>query len=110
MHVHVRSSLLDGHDIRVVTVADITEHMSVRRELLAVKDKQKLALETTGAGVWEIDVANHTIEFDSSCHRLLGFPDGSLNGSVEVLDDSMHPDDAQPIADDQKESNDDASS
>ena len=75
------------------TVEDITERMRSEAELRRRDEIWKLALESTGDGVWDWDVAAGMTAMSSRCLEIYGFSERDPRVSPLGLDQRTHPDD-----------------
>lgn len=88
----VKSQILpDGGMVR--TVADVTEHLHIKAELQENEARWKLALESTGDGLWDLQVQTGQEYLSPSLLRMYGFDPGDLNPTMEDRDHHTHPDD-----------------
>ncbi|MFN7983109.1 MAG: PAS domain S-box protein [Vicinamibacterales bacterium] len=67
---------------------DITERVTARRLNAESEERLKLALESSNAGVWLLDLASNLSISDERTHRILGLPPGpalSLDTAMTVI-------------------------
>ena len=82
------------------TVEDITERVRAEAELRQRDEIWKLALESTGDGVWDWNIAQNTAVLSPRCQEMYGYARDTLRGQVARLDERTHPDDvAQMLRD-----------
>ena len=106
MWVSCRGQVLDrdgnGIPTRIAgTDTDITELINSRKSIDTLQRRHKLALETSGVGVWEVDVGAQTFMCDTQLAQIHDFPNdaGKLCAAgteypFEIWKQSLHPDDA----------------
>jgi diguanylate cyclase (GGDEF)-like protein/PAS domain S-box-containing protein len=84
----------DGSAARIIgTDLDITARKEAEGQIERLKQRFELALEATRIGVFEADLADHTVQFDDTLIEILG-----LTGEPRVMDGDawqkvIHPDD-----------------
>jgi diguanylate cyclase (GGDEF)-like protein/PAS domain S-box-containing protein len=90
--LEVRSqSLPSGGMVR--TVADVTDHVQAAASAKESEDRWKLALESTGDGVWDWYVQTGKEFFSPRLLQMCGYGDDDLNSLAEEFDNRTHPDD-----------------
>lgn len=84
--------------------SDVTEYVRAREraEALAAKlgeseERLRRVVESSGAGLWDLDAATGHIEADARLIELMGLPPG-LPFNLEVALDSLHPDDRARVS------------
>ena len=94
--VHSMGTTLWEHDRpvkRTATVQDITQR---KRSETAVRDNEqrwKLALESTGDGMWDWHLPSGEEFFSKRLLEMYGFAEGELLNIPQALDQRTHPDD-----------------
>ena len=76
-----------------VAIMDIDDLANARHNLLKVKSRLELALDAASAGVWELDVATMTFNFDDMCCSYLRLNTKSSTLSFYSFLKLVHPDD-----------------
>ncbi|NNE01320.1 MAG: PAS domain-containing protein, partial [Pirellulaceae bacterium] len=96
-HCRVRSTRVDTHSQQwaVATIMDISDHVAVGQRLQRTHDRQNVAIETSKLGIWDVDVRSAQVVFDRRYHRMLGYPDGQLNGPSAAARELVHPEDLE---------------
>lgn len=64
-----------------------------QRALVETEARWHLALEGSGFGVFDWDVAEDRLVYSSQYHRLLGYEPGALGGGIGQWQERVHPDD-----------------
>lgn len=94
--LEVKSKLLeDGSMVR--TFADVTDYILAQKALQANEARWKLALESTGDGVWDLHVPTGEEYLSPGLLRMYGFEEGDLNPSINDRDKHTHPDDIERV-------------
>jgi diguanylate cyclase (GGDEF)-like protein/PAS domain S-box-containing protein len=94
--LEVKSKLLhDGSMVR--TFADVTDYVLAQKALQTNEARWKLALESTGDGVWDLTVQTGEEYLSPGLLRMYGFEDGDLNPSINDRDKHTHPDDIERV-------------
>jgi diguanylate cyclase (GGDEF)-like protein/PAS domain S-box-containing protein len=75
------------------TVEDITVSHQAQVELEQSEERWKLALESTGDGVWDWYVQTGDEFFSRRCKEIYGFAEDEIPNRSEALDGRTHPDD-----------------
>ncbi|HEY5364600.1 MAG TPA: PAS domain S-box protein, partial [Aestuariivirga sp.] len=77
---------------------DITEQKRTEEALASSQRRWAFALENTGQGVWEADVAKNTVYYSPMWKRIRGFDvDEEVDSNSEVWLSRVHPDDRDRI-------------
>lgn len=74
------------------------EMAEVNERLRDVEERWRFALESTGAGVWDLNVPTSKILFSSRCKDMLGYADDEIGTRMEDWDQHVHPDDMAGLA------------
>jgi diguanylate cyclase (GGDEF)-like protein/PAS domain S-box-containing protein len=75
------------------TVEDITASHLAQLALVQNEERWKLALESTGDGVWDWYVQTGVEYFSRRCKEIYGFAEGEIANRADALDGRTHPDD-----------------
>src|SRR5665213_2129855 len=77
---------------------DITEQKRTEEALAASERRWGFALENTGQGVWEADIAKNTVYYSPMWKRIRGFDvSDEIDSDVEAWLSRVHPDDRDRI-------------
>lgn len=75
------------------TVEDITASHLAQLALVQNEERWKLALDSTGDGVWDWYVQTGVEYFSRRCKEIYGFAEGEIANRADALDGRTHPDD-----------------
>ncbi len=78
---------------RTAIVQDITRRKQTEMALRDSEARWKLALESVGDGVWDLQVQSGEQYLSPNLLRMYGYDDGELKPSVAELDALVHPED-----------------
>ncbi len=76
---------------------DITERTRVNERLRASEERLSLAIEASGQGLWDLDVAADTAYLSPEYLRLTGYTDGEVRSALAFFRNSVHPDDLPKV-------------
>ncbi|WP_395137537.1 PAS domain S-box protein [Schlegelella aquatica] len=100
LHLGVQPLRIAPHDrplSAVVTFRDITRQREAEQALAVSEQRWKFALEGSGNGVWDWDVASDRVFYSTRWKEILGYLDHELGSSVEVWSSRVHPDDRAAV-------------
>ncbi|MEW5965475.1 MAG: EAL domain-containing protein [Pseudomonadota bacterium] len=69
------------------------ETAAARDKLHDLEERWRFALDSTGAGVWDLDVPAGRILLSSRCKSILGYADDEIGDRLEAWHARIHPDD-----------------
>ncbi len=99
--LEVLSELLsDGGMVR--TFADITEHVRAKAALRDSEERWKLALESTGDGVWDWHIPSGQEYFSKNLLQMYGLAEADISNNARELDERTHPDDVAGLHQDRQ--------
>lgn len=87
-------------DIAIIQLTDITPQKRAEENNFALHQRLKLAVETSGAGVWDVDFSNEKYNWDKRMHELYGLQAGKFSGRLADWEDMMHPADVERVRND----------
>ncbi|MBE0547715.1 MAG: PAS domain-containing protein [Rubrivivax sp.] len=90
----------DGNEVRIGLMLDITARKRAEQALRDNSELWKRALESTGDGVWDVDLAHGEEVYSPQCKALYGYSDDELPNLPTALDRLTHPDDVQRMRQD----------
>nr|WP_242473183.1 EAL domain-containing protein [Rhodoferax fermentans] len=100
--LEVRSRLLpDGGMVRTFT--DVTDYVRTQQALQTNEARWRLALESTGDGLWDLTVPTGEEYLSPGLLRMYGFEEGDLRASLEDRDRHTHPDDLERVRRDRQD-------
>ncbi len=82
---------------RTSVLQDITERRLTEAALRENEERWKLALESSGDGVWDWHIQAGTEFFSKRLLQMCGYGDDDLNSRPEEFDDRTHPDDLEQL-------------
>ena len=83
----------NGQKVRVGLIVDITDRKRAEEAVRENSEVWKRALESTGDGVWDLDVPHDRVELSAQCRALFGHPKRAWKGRPLQLERAVHPDD-----------------
>ena len=69
------------------------ETAEINARLRNVEERWRFALDSTGAGVWDLDIPANQILLSSRCKAMLGFADDEIGTHMDEWQQRIHPDD-----------------
>jgi diguanylate cyclase (GGDEF)-like protein/PAS domain S-box-containing protein len=100
--LEVRSQPLPSGGM-VRTFADVTIHVQAAAAARENEDRWKLAMESTGDGVWDWYVQTGEEFFSPRLLQMCGFEDTDLRNLSQELDNRTHPDDIEQMERDRRD-------
>ena len=82
---------------RTSVLQDITERRLAESAAREIEERWKLALESTGDGVWDWHIQAGTEFFSKRLLQMCGFGDAELNNHLKEFDDRNHPDEMEQL-------------
>lgn len=96
--VKARSIEIDGQELMVGSIRDITDRVAAERELERSRADLAKAQEVAGMGSWTWDLATDEAVWSDQMYRLFFYDPDTFTGSVRDAFARTHPDDAERIA------------
>jgi PAS domain S-box-containing protein len=81
----------------VISFFDITERKQAERSLKVSEERFTLAINGTGAGLWDWDMVKNEVVFSIQWKKMLGYEDNEVENSFMGWKNLWHPDDVVPI-------------
>ncbi len=100
--IHTRGTVVSrnaqGQPLRMIgTHTDISDRKAAEAALRDNEERWKLALESTGDGVWDWHIASGREYFSKRLVEMYGFTEDELADRPEELDQRTHPDDLETM-------------
>ena len=98
--VHMTSSSIstdEGGSVRNGVMLDITARKIAEFKLREAEERWKLALDSTGDGVWDWNLQTGEEVFSQRLLEMYGFEVGELKSEAKELDARTHPDDLEQL-------------
>jgi len=92
----------DGEAAIHVSLRDISQRKQAESALAASEERWKLALESTGDGMWDLQVQTGEEYLSRNLLRMYGFEEGDLIPTMEERDRQTHPDDVSRVQKDRE--------
>ena len=94
--VHLTVSLTQEGDAASefhIVINDISERKKVEKALSESEFRWRFAIEGTGDGLWDWDVAQSTVLFSKRWKEMLGFSQDEIGNGLDEWSKRVHPDD-----------------
>jgi len=94
-HAIINSSLImfEGQKAVLTFCHDVTQEVETRKNLTASQERLSLALEAAQDGLWDWDMANDKLVYNSAWAKMVGIEDQHLVHTPATWADLVHPDD-----------------
>jgi PAS domain S-box-containing protein len=86
-----------GRAILNAIIHDITERIEAERALTEAESRWQFALEGSGDGVWDWNIAASTVHYSRQWKALLGLANQEVGDGLSEWDSRLHPDDRDAI-------------
>ncbi|MEI7750536.1 MAG: PAS domain-containing protein [Candidatus Omnitrophota bacterium] len=96
-HVTLSVITLEGRQVLLACLRDITNRKRVEEALVFSKKKLELALKSSQMGVWQFNIVESKRTFDNQVCQLLGIDPATFRGTTEEFFALVHPDDRERI-------------
>ena len=94
IHLQTSSAQQDEHGMmRYGLIVDITERKRTEARLRENEERWKLALESTGDGVWDWHLQTGVEIFSRRFREMYGYSEAELPNRADAMDGRTHPDD-----------------
>ena len=87
----------EGGTVRTGVTCDITATKLAEAQLRETEERWKLALDSTGDGVWDWDIPSGVEIFSRRFMEMYGFKEGELGSRTDEFDARTHPDDLEQL-------------
>ncbi len=85
----------DGQVMAVLAARDVTEARRTERALRDSEFRWKFAIEGSGDGLWDWDLARGEVFYSPSWKHMLGYADAEIGHGLQEWSDRVHPDDRE---------------
>ncbi len=82
------------------SVYDITEKYELDKKIDDIKNRYKLAIDSTKDGVWDWDPNTNKVYFSDTWKRMLGFEPEEISNDLKEWEQRVHPDDIKQVMQD----------
>jgi PAS domain S-box-containing protein len=82
-----------GKDYFLTVMTDITAQKRAEAELINSAETMKLAADSAGFGVWELDLSTNVIKWDDWMYNLYDIDKDEFSGNAVTWEKALHPDD-----------------
>ncbi|MEI6385655.1 MAG: response regulator, partial [Spirochaetota bacterium] len=86
-----------GRTVLNAIINNITERIEAERALTEAESRWQFALEGSGDGVWDWNIAAGTVHYSRQWKALLGLADQEVGDGLSEWDSRLHPDDRDAI-------------
>ncbi|MGB6689041.1 MAG: PAS domain S-box protein [Terracidiphilus sp.] len=86
-----------GGAMRSARLASAQSFQHARKELELSEERLRLALRSSGVGVWNWDIASNVISADENCAIMFGLPMDEFPKTIEEFAAFVHPDDRERV-------------
>ena len=83
----------NGENMMLAVTRDITQQKQAEIDLLESEFRWKFAIEGSGDGLWDWNIANNTVYFSRRWKEMLGFSEEEIGDAVEEWSGRVHPED-----------------
>ncbi|WP_445664330.1 PAS domain S-box protein [Fodinibius sp. AD559] len=77
----------------VIVFSDITERKQKQEEIRQAKERYDIASKATSDTIWDLDLQNDTIEYNSNIYNMFGYKTQQVNQVGDWWRDKIHPED-----------------
>ena len=74
-------------------IQDITQHYEIQKQLKDNEFRWKFAVEGSGDGLWDWDLATNNVYYSTRWKEMLGYQEDEINDSLSEWERLVHPDD-----------------
>ncbi|WP_168224812.1 EAL domain-containing protein [Rhodoferax aquaticus] len=83
---------------RTAVIQDISERKRTEAAMYESEERLKLALDSTGDGVWDWHIQEKVEFYSKRLLQMFGLAEADLDSNPDILDARTHPDDVQQMA------------
>ncbi|QDV24334.1 PAS domain-containing hybrid sensor histidine kinase/response regulator [Aureliella helgolandensis] len=95
LHVRLTSNLvrMPTQTYSICSFSDVTDWYQAQQSLARLRSRYEYALRGTQLGVWEWNIAEQTVTFDTEYYRILGYQAGEIELTLDMVQEFIHVDD-----------------
>jgi len=86
-----------GGAMRAARLASASKFQQAQKQLELSEERLRLALRSSGVGVWNWDITSNVISADENCSIMLGLPIGGFPKTIEEFAAFVHQDDRERV-------------
>jgi PAS domain S-box-containing protein len=90
----------DGENMMLAVTRDITQQKQAQMDLLESEYRWKFAIEGSGDGLWDWNIASNTVYFSRRWKEMLSFAEEEVKDTFEEWSSRVHPDDMTVVMQD----------
>jgi len=76
---------------------EIDDLKLTQQALRDTEERRRLAIEASGAGLWDWEIANNLVSWNERIYEMHGLPPGSFDGTLEGFTSTVHPGDVERV-------------
>ena len=84
-----------GGAMQATALAGVRKLHAARESLLKVQERMHFTVQSSGIGVWSLDIPSDALEGDDNCALLFGLPAGEFPKTAERAIALLHPEDRE---------------
>ena len=86
-----------GGAMQAAALAGVRKLHAARESLLKVQERMRFTVQSSGIGVWSLDIPSDALEGDDNCALLFGLPAGEFPKTAERAIALLHPEDREHV-------------
>ncbi|MFZ6801052.1 histidine kinase dimerization/phosphoacceptor domain -containing protein [Undibacterium sp. Di24W] len=90
----------DGENMMLAVTRDITQQKQAQMDLLESEFRWKFAIEGSGDGLWDWNIADNSVYFSRRWKEMLGFTEDEVKNTLEEWSSRVHPEDMKMVTQD----------
>ncbi len=96
---YISNPMIEDGEIKgaVVVFSDITERNRKQRQIRLAKERYDVVAKATSDTIWDLDLENDTIEYNSNIHRMFGYETQQVQNVAGWWRDKIHPNDRPAV-------------
>jgi PAS domain S-box-containing protein len=93
VEVSATGTRIDGSNVVITVIRDISARKAAEQALREAEIRWKFALEGSGLGVWDWNIATGEVFFSPLWMAMIGYAEGEIEPQVEAWEALIHPED-----------------